>query len=715
MLEVKKLTKKYGEKLIFQDVAMKLSDSTLIYALIGRSGQGKTTLFNILLGLDEDFEGTYNLFGKSAKKISSSQWNKLRSADIRTVFQDYKLIESLTVYENLFYSGNYTAEQIQKVLSEMDIADSAQQLVKNLSGGQKQRVAIARALIADPKILLLDEPTGNLDGMTAELVMSYLNKLRDRGILIFIITHDPSVIDLADVVYKIEDKTVSQIKGSVPQLMQVPSKDSSLSREKDFLKPTIAYATTNLKRTKSKIAFLAIPIVIILTLFILAFTAYQAASVESFNKIFSGIDDRTIALDTQQLNDDTLNYFKKNGINSSYDGTRIGFTNEETEKVKALPNVEEVALTTGAVESLYDSDGNTFQEVLQRAEFPMELEKHTGYLNDIQQIDFSFSALPVPNSFIESYNLKNIELIAGDFPENETNQLLIPDIYALTVAETGGFNALIGKEITLDVQSPSNEEATRDYIVSGVYSTNYKSSMEIHYPIYTSYFDQLDLDFYLSEDSYNYFTQLLSYNEKTEKFNDNLIKNYESYKLAVGTGYNQMLIKADSEEDIPTIYKSLEKMFPQYQLVSQYDLKNGELSDIYKSLVKILIVGSSVIALIVGIIIAFLNKGYISNRSRELAILYSLGYSKRNIFSVIAFENAFLFSIYLIMAYAIAALVNTLYLSKTRHFTLYTDLLSLNNVTSVTLLVILMVVISMLWGIWGVKQKNLKKYLNSVH
>ena len=713
MLSIKNLTKKYGKRIILQNVSFDINNPSSIYALTGRSGQGKTTLFNILLGLDTDFEGEYSIFGKNSKELSSDTWNNLRSKNIKMVFQDYKLIENLTVYENIFYSGDYSDEQINNVLTEMDILEFKHHLVKDLSGGQKQRVAIARAIIADPKILLLDEPTGNLDGMTTEIVMGYLNKLRLRGILVFIITHDQTVIDFADIVYKVENTTINVIKDSSQQIKL--KENSTFIESKRLSKHTFSYAFTNLRRTNKKIILLAIPTVVILTIFILAYTAYQAASIESFKKVFSGIDNRTIILDTQNLNESSQTYLIENKIQSSYDGTRIGFSDEDIEKVKEQQNVEDIALTLGGVKSHYDKDENTFQESISKDSLPDSLKKYIGYLNDIQQIDFQFSALQVPYSFIENYNIDNLDLIAGDFPKDESNQVLIPDIYAISILKKEDFKELTGKKIILNVTSNKQENIEKEYVVSGVYNTDYKNAITTQYSIYTSHFDQSDLEFNLSQDSYAYYKQLFSVNKETQKFNENIIKDYNAYKLAVGTGFNQMVIKADSEEDIPVLYKNLAKIFPKYQLISQYDLKKGELADVYNSLRNTLIIGSSIIALVIGIIIAFLNKGYISNRSRELAILYSQGFSKKNIFSIIAFENILLFSSYLIISYGIAIVTNMLYLSKTRNFMLFTDLISRNNVISIIILVILIVLISLLWGVMGVKQKNLKKHLNSVN
>lgn len=716
ILELKKLTKTFGKKTILNEINLTVSSPSQIHVLIGQSGQGKTTLLNILLGLDADFSGDYYLLNQNSKNISKKEWNRLRTHDIQIVFQDYKLLENFTVYENIFHSGDYSDENINNILKEMDILELAENQVKNLSGGQKQRVAIARAVIGNPKILLLDEPTGNLDGMTSTKVMQYIEKLGSKGILVFIVTHDPSVIEMADVLYEIKDGKIEEIRtgNSIEEnsntenllLNETPQHYSSK-------KHSLSYAFKNLIRTKKKIVFLAIPIIIILCSFVLSFTAYQASSVESFEKFFSGIGERTVVINTQELNQETISEIQEKSISSQFDGIRIGFSEEDLQKVKNIEQVKDAILITGDVETNYDKDENIFHESIIKDNFPNELKKHMGYFNDIQEINFSFTALQVPSSYIPNYNVKKLNLIKGNFPQDLSDQILIPDVFALTLLKDNNFSKLVNKEITLEVESFNKEQKKENYIIAGIYATDYEQTLTTDYQIYTSYFNQSDEEGYLKEESYEYFINILSENEQTQKFNEEITKDYASFKKAVGTGSNEMLVVAKSNDQLPILHEKLQQQFPSYHLISQYDIKKGELSNIYSSLMKRLIIGSAIIALIIGIIIAFLNKGYINDRNKELAILYSMGYSKKNIFSIISFETILLFSGYLLISYIGAILINKFYLSTTPYFGLFKNLLSFNNLISIVLLVVLILTISIVWGVWGVKQKSLRNHLNS--
>jgi ABC-type lipoprotein export system ATPase subunit len=210
MIRFHNVTKRYKvrkqTKLILDSASLKISDSNKIYAITGKSGSGKSTIFNILFGLDTDYQGSFQIFGKDARKLKQKDWHHLRNQELAIMFQDFKLFEKLTVYDNLMLVGNVSVERIQAALDNLDISEVLHQKVYDLSGGQKQRVALARAIIKQPKILLLDEPTGNLDQAATQEFLNYLVKLRDSGLCIVVITHDKDVAALADVQYDLQDK-----------------------------------------------------------------------------------------------------------------------------------------------------------------------------------------------------------------------------------------------------------------------------------------------------------------------------------------------------------------------------------------------------------------------------------------------------------------------------------------------------------------------------
>ena len=231
MLELKNITKKYDEKIIFENLNVQFNKTNTINGIIGKSGSGKTTLFNILFGLD--YEGVYTIDEQDVKLFDLKKWDEIRRNEIHIVFQDFKLIENFTVLENLILTLNCKEDEAKDALEKLDILSLENTKVKNISGGEKQRLAIARALIKNPKILLLDEPTGNLDDVHAAIIMKCIQSLKNEQMMIFIISHDQRVIDYCDNIYVLENKTLKLEKEN-KEVVSSYSKKSTLEKIKSY-------------------------------------------------------------------------------------------------------------------------------------------------------------------------------------------------------------------------------------------------------------------------------------------------------------------------------------------------------------------------------------------------------------------------------------------------------------------------------------------------
>src|SRR5579862_7124049 len=171
-------------------------------AIMGPSGSGKSTFVNLIGCLDRPSLGEIWLDGENVARLSASELNRVRAEKIGFVFQQFHLIPYLTAVENVMlaqYFHSMTDEQeALDALERVGLRDRAQHLPSQLSGGEQQRVCIARALINDPKIVLADEPTGNLDAANEEIVLRLLRQLHEQGRTIVMVTHDPVVARLAD-------------------------------------------------------------------------------------------------------------------------------------------------------------------------------------------------------------------------------------------------------------------------------------------------------------------------------------------------------------------------------------------------------------------------------------------------------------------------------------------------------------------------------------
>ena len=183
-------------------------------AFVGPSGSGKSTLLNLIGCLDHPSSGKLTVAGTDIATLDRQTGAKFRAEHIGFVFQDFNLIPVLTVFENIEYPLQMVLEwpaakrqqQVLRLLEAVGMSDQAQKRPDQLSGGQKQRVAVARALVSNPKLVLADEPTANLDHDTAYRIIELMKKMRDElGTTFVFSTHDPKIMGEAETTFTLED------------------------------------------------------------------------------------------------------------------------------------------------------------------------------------------------------------------------------------------------------------------------------------------------------------------------------------------------------------------------------------------------------------------------------------------------------------------------------------------------------------------------------
>ncbi len=181
-------------------------------SIMGPSGCGKSTLLNILGLLDNPSDGELHFVGHEVSKFSERQRAQLRKENIGFVFQSFNLIDELTIFENvelpLLYLGVPSSERkkkVNEVLERMEVMHRVNHFPQQLSGGQQQRVAVARAIVSTPKVILADEPTGNLDSERGDEVMSLLTSLNEQGTTIVMVTHSPTYAEYGNRVIHLFD------------------------------------------------------------------------------------------------------------------------------------------------------------------------------------------------------------------------------------------------------------------------------------------------------------------------------------------------------------------------------------------------------------------------------------------------------------------------------------------------------------------------------
>ena len=218
MLTMRELSRVYRtdtvETTALDSINLEIADGEFV-AIMGPSGCGKSTLLNIIGMLDSPTSGSYVFDGREVAGLSEARLADVRKQNIGFIFQSFNLVDELSVRENielaLLYHDVASAERrrrVEEVMDKVGIAHRARHRPSQLSGGQQQRVAVARALVGNPKLILADEPTGNLDTQHGEEVMKMLQQLNREGSTIIMVTHSPSHADYAGRVVNMLDGRV---------------------------------------------------------------------------------------------------------------------------------------------------------------------------------------------------------------------------------------------------------------------------------------------------------------------------------------------------------------------------------------------------------------------------------------------------------------------------------------------------------------------------
>ena len=714
MITISKLTKRFGERIIYDDVSVDISEKNSIYCILGESGAGKSTLFQILFGLDFEYSGNYYLNGKNAKEMSAKEWDSVRSNLMQIVFQDYKLLENFTVYNNLLYSLNERSkdnlEQIGNLLIEMDLEKVKDTTVSKLSGGEKQRLALARAVINKPKIVLLDEPTGNLDDKNTENIMEYIVKLKNDDTTFVIITHDSRVIPYCDYTCVIENKKIVQQEAFPINHHNIVSY-SSVKKRVSALK----YTLSCFKSKFSDIILANIPITTVFMLFVCLYSIVYGMSIDSLNAYFNGISDHAVYISTKQYTDQYINQCLENGIHSIMDdGTRIGFSEEDLEKVKALPEVKNAILFNGSITGSLDQFENSLNLRIEKTEYSERLKSCPSYPFSPDLITMKFATITVPSQYIEMYNPANIVLLDGNYPSENTTEILLPDIYAYGLMENNhydDFGSIVGTTVTLPVITNDNQNNTCDYTVSGIYATNFEHSIKNEYAVYLQYVENDFLELFATEESFNEDRSRFALMNGEEKVPESIYNSFESYVNALGTNLYDMVIELNADASQADVNMKLSEIFPNLKQFSQFEFKYGEFKNTYDGLMLKIILLALLIAIVFGVIIAFINKNYIKRRNKELAILYSLGYSKFTVIKIIFYE----YIVTTLVNFSVAVVIlNLVYHFILKHMNLGVSFDNLSN-SSVLLqcmcFVVVITLISVFFSIVGIRKKKLKKYL----
>lgn len=711
MIQLENIKKAYGNNVILKDINYNFTLNSCIYTITGKSGSGKTTLFNILFGIDQNFTGNYYINDRDIKTFKEKDWDSIRNKCISIVHQDFKLLNNLSVYNNLYYSfalhDENVEDRINYVLELLHLDNIKESIVGSISGGEKQRLAIARAILNKPEYILLDEPTSNLDDENTKEILTYLRMLKKENTTIIIITHDYRVEKYSDIILHLENGILSLREDRL-----IKGKEENKRLEvyhMDTYPHLISYFYKSLKSRVENILISNIPVCVIFCIVIVLYGFISYSSMQQFNTLFQGLSSKAIYISSLQYTDEYRERVADSKKSIGDDGTRIAFSNIDLEKVKSVNHVSDAKLFYSSVVSLYDNEGCVLSLPLHKKNFHSNLKKQASFSSAPESVMFGFQSLTVPSDFILDFNQESIVLKYGNFPQDGTNQVLIPDVYAIQYF--GDFKEHSNEKINLDVFSKDGEKITKEYIVSGVYQTNYQATFHDKYLIYVPY-DQESFMSELSQEDYLQRKQMdIQDNIEITNYHNPIYDSYESFEKAMGTGNSDMIIRVDDSYNQEEVVSILKEVFPNLKIFSQSEFENGEFSNAYQHIQNMVLYGSLVVACILGIIITFINRGYIKQRNREFAIMYSLGYSRKQGILLIVLEYILMTIIDLLIAYGLLLIAYQLYFKTSSSNLLFEHIFQMNVIVKVVVFTFIINLVSSVASLSGIKKKNLKKYL----
>lgn len=222
IIEARDLSKFYGDKTCALDqVSLSIAEGEWV-SIMGPSGSGKTTLLNIISCLDKSSEGVLAVDGTDVTQLTEAELTRFRRETIGLIFQQFYLVPYLTALENVmlaqYFHSVVDEADARKALERVGLEDRLDHLPSQLSGGEQQRVCIARALINQPKVVLADEPTGNLDKANEDIVIDLLRQMHQEGRTIVMVTHDPEVGAVADRLVKLDHGKIVSVSSSTLDL-----------------------------------------------------------------------------------------------------------------------------------------------------------------------------------------------------------------------------------------------------------------------------------------------------------------------------------------------------------------------------------------------------------------------------------------------------------------------------------------------------------------
>ena len=634
MLRIENVSKyyKYGKnrKVILDKVNISLGRSGMV-AIIGASGSGKSTLLNIIAGSLRSDEGKVIVEDKDIQKLGEKEINYYRNKVVGYIYQDYNLIEYMSVYDNvrIGYSDN-NRDYVLALLKQLDIYDKRDILVMKLSGGEKQRVAIARAMINNPRILLCDEPTGALDSQNGIMVMEILKKISENR-LVIVVSHDKDLVSrYADEIINISDGVVMQDKkGNVNN-----DKEDKIIykrvRMRKLRKIALRHLFSNKKRTIMTMSAISLGIISMMMILCMG---------NNFNKEMNNLEKEVVGVYPIIIR------------NGEYIKENTDIKKEEGKIYPSNENIYENKITEEYLDYLNSNIGS--DKIIYNYFFnkPVISDKYKVLDSSVMKI--------IPDS---KYIEDNYKIIIGNNVRDKYDILLKVDndgnvnkkiIDALEISLGSEYESIIGRQIKFINNDIYYKKGEGHYYINNDYEEMFNDS-EIALTIVGIIQEKEDNN----NGSFIYYDkmvqdELMMVNKNSQILIDEVkgdgnvlgidIDKEEMIRYLGGSSTpNEIEVYSDNISDKDKIINVLKEYNNSHDKIIYEDVMASNIKivrDFISIISGVLIIFSGISLIVSLIMISILTSIRVLERKKEIGILRSIGASKRNIKMIFNYEN----------------------------------------------------------------------------
>ena len=634
MLRIENVSKyyKYGKnrKVILDKVNISLGRSGMV-AIIGASGSGKSTLLNIIAGSLRSDEGKVIVGDKDIQKLSEKEINYYRNKVVGYIYQDYNLIEYMSVYDNvrIGYSDN-NRDYVLALLKQLDIYDKRDILVTKLSGGEKQRVAIARAMINNPRILLCDEPTGALDSQNGIMVMEILKKISENR-LVIVVSHDKDLVSrYADEIINISDGVVMQDK---KENINNDKEDKIIYkrvRMRKLRKIALRHLFSNKKRTIMTMSAISLGIISMMMILCMG---------NNFNKEMNNLEKEVVGVYPIIIR------------NGEYIKENTDIKKEEGKIYPSNENIYENKITEEYLDYLNSNIGS--DKIIYNYFFnkPVISDKYKVLDSSVMKI--------IPDS---KYIEDNYKIIIGNNVRDKYDILLKVDkdgnvnkkiIDALEISLGSEYESIIGRQIKFINNDIYYKKGEGHYYINDDYEEMFNDS-EIALTIVGIIQEKEDNN----NGSFIYYDkmvqdELMMVNKNSQILIDEVkgdgnvlgidIDKEEMIRYLGGSSTpNEIEVYSDNISDKDKIINVLKEYNNSHDKIIYEDVMASNIKivrDFISIISGVLIIFSGISLIVSLIMISILTSIRVLERKKEIGILRSIGASKRNIKMIFNYEN----------------------------------------------------------------------------